>query len=193
MKSWGRGERRNLTIYMCIGLVKRNVHGMSTVGHVYIRRRIWSREHRASCGERMRCPSGPRACLSASSATLRCARLACARSNGGPSSGAAGATRSRFFSGGRLPLQVTVVTWGSIHVGRLQIRASSNYKTTHGTCSLAAFLLPRHSPPQGTSGFRTAFPEVGPHMGHAWARHPEPRSASHACTPGTPPVTCKVR
>eukprot|EP00964_Phaeocystis_antarctica_P164494 scaffold142738_cov136-Phaeocystis_antarctica.AAC.2 len=43
-----------------------------------IRRRIWSREHRASCGERMRCPSGPRACLSASSATLRCARLACA-------------------------------------------------------------------------------------------------------------------
>ena len=33
-----------------------------------IRRRIWSREHRASCGERMRCPSGPRACRSASSA-----------------------------------------------------------------------------------------------------------------------------
>jgi len=32
------------------------------------RRRIWSREHRASCGERMRCPSGPRACRSASSA-----------------------------------------------------------------------------------------------------------------------------
>ena len=44
-----------------------------------IRRRIWSRERRASCGERMRCPYGPRACLSASSATLRCARLACAR------------------------------------------------------------------------------------------------------------------
>ena len=42
-----------------------------------IRRRIWSREHRASCGERMRCPSGPRACRSASSATLRCSRLAC--------------------------------------------------------------------------------------------------------------------
>eukprot|EP00964_Phaeocystis_antarctica_P087673 scaffold55684_cov101-Phaeocystis_antarctica.AAC.9 len=51
-----------------------------------IRRRIWSREHRASCGGRMRCPSRPRACLSASSATLRCARLACARSNGGRSS-----------------------------------------------------------------------------------------------------------
>ena len=58
---------------------------------------------------------------------------------------------------------------------------------------MAAFLLPRHSPPQGTSGFRTAFPEVGPHMGHAWARHPEPRSVAPACRPGTPPVTCKVR
>ena len=34
-------------------------------------RRIWSREHRASCGERMRCPSRPRARLSASSATSR--------------------------------------------------------------------------------------------------------------------------
>ena len=56
-----------------------------------IRRRIWSREHRASCGERMRCPYGPRACLSASSATLRCARLACARSNEGPSQAGAGA------------------------------------------------------------------------------------------------------
>ena len=40
-----------------------------------IRRRIWLRERRASCGERMRCPYGPRACLFASSATLRCARL----------------------------------------------------------------------------------------------------------------------
>eukprot|EP00964_Phaeocystis_antarctica_P092671 scaffold59641_cov30-Phaeocystis_antarctica.AAC.1 len=36
-----------------------------------IRRRIWSREHRASCGERMHCPSRPRARLSASSATSR--------------------------------------------------------------------------------------------------------------------------
>ena len=31
-----------------------------------IRRRSWSREHRASCGERMRDPSGPRARVSAS-------------------------------------------------------------------------------------------------------------------------------
>ena len=34
--------------------------------------------------KRMRCPSGPRACRSASSATLRCSRLACARLNEGP-------------------------------------------------------------------------------------------------------------
>ena len=40
-----------------------------------IRRRIWSREHRASCGERMRCPSRPRARLSASSATSRSTAL----------------------------------------------------------------------------------------------------------------------
>ena len=38
---------------------------------------------------------------------------------------------------------------------------------------------------QGTRGVRRAFPEQGAHMGHAWARHPEPRSASHACRPGT--------
>ena len=36
--------------------------------------------------KRMRCPSGPRACRSASSATLRCSRLACARLNEGRSS-----------------------------------------------------------------------------------------------------------
>ena len=76
-----------------------------------IRRRIWSREHRASCGERMRCPSGPRACRSASSATLRCSRLACARLNEGPSSWAlglaGGASFSCVFSRGRLSLQVT--------------------------------------------------------------------------------------
>ena len=37
----------------------------------HIRRRSWSREHRASCGERMHDPSGPRARVSASSAALR--------------------------------------------------------------------------------------------------------------------------
>ena len=73
-------------------------------------RRIWSREHRASCGERMRCPSRPRARLSASSATSRSTVHglgARARSNEGPSSGEAGrqATRTRFFSRGRLPQQ----------------------------------------------------------------------------------------
>ena len=36
-----------------------------------IRRRSWSREHRASCGERMRDPSGPHARASASSAAFR--------------------------------------------------------------------------------------------------------------------------
>ena len=39
-----------------------------------IRRRSWLREHRASCGERMRDPSGPRARVSASSAALRSTR-----------------------------------------------------------------------------------------------------------------------
>jgi hypothetical protein len=43
-----------------------------------IRRRSWSREHRASCGERMRDPSGPRALVSASSAALRSTRRASA-------------------------------------------------------------------------------------------------------------------
>ena len=49
----------------------------------------------------LRCPSGPRACRSASSAPLRCARLACARSNEGPSSaplGRAGDAIALFFS-----------------------------------------------------------------------------------------------
>ena len=73
-----------------------------------IRRRIWSREHRASCGKRMRCPSGPRACRSASSATLRCSRLACARLNEGRSSAPLGRAIFLCFSfRRRLPLQVT--------------------------------------------------------------------------------------
>ena len=46
---------------------------------------------------------------------------------------------------------------------------------------------------QGTRGVRTAYPDFAYDMGHAWAQHPEPRSASHACRPGTPPVICKVR
>ena len=41
----------------------------------------------------MRCPSGPRACRSASSATLRCSRLACARLNEGRSQALYGAKR----------------------------------------------------------------------------------------------------
>ena len=76
-----------------------------------IRRRIWSREHRASCGERMRCPSRPRARLSASSATSRSTALgACAlKRRALPRGRACGrAIFSRFFSRGRLPLQVTV-------------------------------------------------------------------------------------
>ena len=44
----------------------------------HIRRRSWSREHRASCGSRMRGPSGPRARASASSAALRSTRRASA-------------------------------------------------------------------------------------------------------------------
>ena len=74
-----------------------------------IRRRIWSREHCASCGERMRCPSGPRACRSASSATLRYALGLCAFERGAQlgALGLGGASFSFFFSRGRLPLQVT--------------------------------------------------------------------------------------
>jgi len=43
-----------------------------------IRRRSWSREHRASCGKRMRDLSGPHARVSASSAALRSTRRASA-------------------------------------------------------------------------------------------------------------------
>ena len=46
---------------------------------------------------------------------------------------------------------------------------------------------------QGTRGVRTALPDFAYDMGRAWARHPEPRSAAHACMPGAPPVICKVR
>jgi hypothetical protein len=71
-----------------------------------IRRRSWSREHRASCGERMRDPSGPRARVSASSAALRSTSRQDAqarRSNGGRRRALESVTTLAFFSRGRLP------------------------------------------------------------------------------------------
>ena len=63
------------------------------------RRRSWSREHRASCGERMRDPSGPRACVSASSAALRSTRRASATfKRGGPQGALESVAHAGFFS-----------------------------------------------------------------------------------------------
>jgi hypothetical protein len=64
-----------------------------------IRQRSWSREHRASCGERMRDPSGPRALVSASSAALRSARRASAAfKRGAPEAPSRGDAHAGFFS-----------------------------------------------------------------------------------------------
>jgi hypothetical protein len=89
-----------------------------------IRRRSWSREHRASCGERMGDPSGPRALVSASSAALY--EVDKTRKRDVQTGGPTGAVESDAHAGtflpevrefitisrGRLPL--TVVNWGSI-------------------------------------------------------------------------------
>jgi hypothetical protein len=62
-------------------------------------RRSWSREHRASCGERMRDPSGPRACVSASNAALRSTRRASATfKRGGPQGALESVAHAGFFS-----------------------------------------------------------------------------------------------
>jgi hypothetical protein len=70
----------------------------------------WSRERRASCGERMRDPSGPRTRVSASSAALRFTRRGDAqarRSNGGgrwaPEAPSRGALESVSHHAGFLP------------------------------------------------------------------------------------------
>ena len=70
-----------------------------------IRRRSWSREHRASCGERMRDPSGPCARASASSAAFR-------------STSRASATLKR-GGGAQAPSR------GDVHAGTLLCPASS--------------------------------------------------------------------
>ena len=83
-----------------------------------IHRRSWSREHRASCGTRMRGPSPlplrpvrPHARASASSAALRSTRRASATFKRGASQGRRERRPRWHFLRGRLPL--TVVNWGS--------------------------------------------------------------------------------
>jgi hypothetical protein len=78
-----------------------------------IRRRSWSREHRASCGTRLRGPSGPRARASASSAALRSrTRRASATFKRGAPQGPRERRPRWHFSQGRLPR----VNWGSIYI-----------------------------------------------------------------------------
>ena len=68
----------------------------------------WSRERRASCGERMRDPSGPRARVSASSAALRSTSRQDAqarRSNGGRRRALESVTTLAFFLGVGFPVE----------------------------------------------------------------------------------------
>ena len=96
-----------------------------------IRRRSWSREHRASCGSRMRGPSGPRARASASSAALRSTRRASATfKRGAPQGPSSRPSRWLFFLRGRLPL--TVVNWGSIYLSIIYLSIC--------TCTCACFV-----------------------------------------------------
>ena len=115
----GRRVENGCFVFLALRHFKKTSHPLPQPrASAAIRRRIWSREHRASCGERMRCPSGPRACRSASSATLRCSRLVCARLNEGRRQAPFGwraCDFSVFFFSVEAP--PTVVNWGRIACG----------------------------------------------------------------------------
>jgi hypothetical protein len=108
-----------------------------------IRRRGWSREHRASCGSRMRGPSGPRARASASSAALRSTRRASAAFKRGASQGALESRRrSLALSQARQKIvsslhSLAITFWRPLRQSAGRLGVSPSHRRSTGSCHRA--------------------------------------------------------
>ena len=108
-----------------------------------IRRRSWSREHRASCGSRMRGPSGPRARASASSAALRSTRRASAAFKRGASQGALESRRrSLALSQARQKIasslhSLAITFWRPLRQSAGRLGVSPSHRRSTGSCHRA--------------------------------------------------------